>query len=411
MPRAQSRWILHVDMDAFYASVEQRDDPTLKGRPVIVGGTSGRGVVAAASYEVRRFGVRSAMPMGEALRRCPDAICIRPRMSHYQAVSRQIFAVFASFTPLVEGLSLDEAFLDVTASIAALGPAESIAARIKRDILRDTSLTCSVGVAPNKLVAKIASELRKPDALVVVQPAEVSALLDPLPVGRLFGVGPKTAPRVEALGIRTLGELRRAPVDLLRPVFGRYAERVRERASGIDDRPVVPDLQEVQISSEETFATDIRDHAQMRAELLRLADRSGARLRERGLAASCVTVKIRRADFTTYTRQRHIEPPTQETPVIARVAVELLGAWLAVQPHAALRLLGVGVSQLGPAVQLDLFTAPESARNQHLDRAVDRIRDRFGRGALARASSLSDAGDDSDDEPPRRPRSFGDPQS
>ena len=411
MLRADSRWILHVDMDAFYASVEQRDDPSLKGRPVIVGGTGGRGVVAAASYEVRRFGVRSAMPMREALRRCPDAICVRPRMSHYQGVSRQIFAVFAGVTPLVEGLSLDEAFLDVTAGIAALGPAEAIAAEIKRRIMCDTALTCSVGVAPNKLVAKIASDLRKPDGLVVVRPAEVGALLDPLPVGRLFGVGPKTVPRVEALGIRTLGELRRAPVGMLRPVFGRYAERVRERAAGIDDRPVVPDLQEVQISSEETFDTDIDDPAQLRAELLRLADRSGARLRERGLAASCVTVKIRRADFTTYTRQRHIEPPTQETRVIARVAVELLDAWLTTQPGSALRLLGVGVSQLGPAVQLDLFTAPESARNQHLDRAVDGIRDRFGRGALARASSLVDTREDRDDEPPRRPRDVSGPDS
>ena len=411
MPPAESRWILHVDMDAFYASVEQRDDPLLKGRPVIVGGTGGRGVVAAASYEVRRFGVRSAMPMREALRRCPDAICIRPRMSHYQAVSRQIFAVFASVTPLVEGLSLDEAFLDVTASIAALGPPEAIAAEIKRRIMVDTALTCSVGVAPNKLVAKIASDLRKPDGLVVVRPAEVGALLDPLPVGRLFGVGPKTAPRVEALGIGTLGELRRAPVEMLRPVFGRYAERVRERAAGIDDRPVVPDLQEVQISSEETFDTDIDDPAQLHALLLRLADRSGARLRERGLDASCVTVKIRRADFTTYTRQRHIEPPTQETRVIARVAVELLDAWLATQPGSALRLLGVGVSQLGPAVQLDLFTTHESARNQHLDRAVDGIRDRFGGRALARASSLVDALEDRDDEPPRRPRDVSGPDS
>jgi len=405
MPQSDPRWILHVDMDAFYASVEQRDDPSLKGRPVIVGGIGPRGVVAAASYEVRKFGVRSAMPMREALSRCPDAICVRPRMSHYQSVSRQIFLVFSAFTPLIEGLSLDEAFLDVTASIAAFGPADSIAAEIKRRVLAETALTCSVGVAPNKLVAKIASELRKPDGLVVVRPDGVTALLDPLPLRRLFGLGPKTAPRVEALGIRTLGELRHASTEVLRPVFGHYAERVRERAAGIDDRPVVPDLEEVQISTEETFDTDIEDHAQLRSELIRLADRSGARLRERGLAASCVTVKIRRADFTTYTRQRHIAPPTQETQVIARVGVELLDAWLATQPTSALRLLGVGVSKLAPAIQLDLFTSPESAHNQHLDRAMDRIRGRFGRFAVARASSLPDAGEDrADDEYPRKPR-------
>ena len=405
MPQSDPRWILHVDMDAFYASVEQRDDPSLKGRPVIVGGIGPRGVVAAASYEVRKFGVRSAMPMREALSRCPDAICVRPRMSHYQSVSRQIFLVFSAFTPLIEGLSLDEAFLDVTASIGAFGPADSIAAEIKRRVLAETALTCSVGVAPNKLVAKIASELRKPDGLVVVRPDGVTALLDPLPLRRLFGLGPKTAPRVEALGIRTLGELRHASTEVLRPVFGRYAERVRERAAGIDDRPVVPDLEEVQISTEETFDTDIEDHAQLRSELIRLADRSGARLRERGLAASCVTVKIRRADFTTYTRQRHIAPPTQETQVIARVGVELLDAWLATQPTSALRLLGLGVSKLAPAIQLDLFTSPESAHNQHLDRAMDRIRGRFGRFAVARASSLPDAGEDlADDEYPRKPR-------
>jgi DNA polymerase IV len=403
MPRAEARWILHVDMDAFYASVEQRDDPLIRGKPVIVGGTGPRGVVAAASYQVRRFGVRSAMPMREALRRCPDAICVRPRMSHYQAVSLQIFAVFAEFTPLVEGLSLDEAFLDVTASIAVFGSADSIAAQIKRRILAETSLTCSIGVAPNKLVAKIASDLRKPDGLVIVRPSEVHALLDPLPVRRLSGLGPKTAPHVEALGIHTLGELRRAKTELLRPVFGRYAERIRERAAGIDERPVEPDLEEVQISAEETFDTDIDDHARLRSELHRLADRSGARLRERGLATSCVTVKIRRSDFVTFTRQRHIEPPTQETRVIARVAVELLDAWLATAPAAALRLLGVGVTQLAPAVQLDLFTAPESVRNQHLDRAVDRIRGRFGRFALARASSLPDANaEPTDPEIPRR---------
>jgi DNA polymerase-4 len=385
---AATRWILHVDMDAFYASVEQRDDPSIRGQPVIVGGTGPRGVVAAASYEVRKFGVRSAMPMREALARCPHAVCIRPRMSHYQSVSRQIFAVFAEFTPLVEGLSLDEAFLDVTASIAAFGPAETIAAEIKRRIRAATLLTCSVGVAPSKLVAKIASDLEKPDGLVVVPPDRVSAVLDPLPVRRLSGLGPKTAPRVEALGIHTLGELRRAKTATLRPVFGRYAERVQQRAAGIDDRPVVPDIEELQISAEETFDTDIADHAQLHAELTRLADRSAARLRARRLVAACVVIKIRRKDFTTYTRQRHIEPPTQETRVIAKVAAALLDAWLGTQPTAALRLLGVGVSQLSPALQMELFATPESERNQQLDQAVDDIRDRFGRRKLTRASSL-----------------------
>ncbi len=385
---ATERWILHVDMDAFYASVEQRDDPALRGRPVIVGGTGGRGVVAAASYEVRKFGVHSAMPMREALRRCPDAVCVHPRISHYAGESRRIFDVFHEFTPLVQGLSLDEAFLDVTGSIGALGPAEEIAVEIKRRIRERTQLTASVGVAPNKLVAKIASDLRKPDGIVVVRPGEVRALLDPLPIRRLFGLGAKTAPKVEALGIQTLGELSRANPASLRPIFGRYTERVQQRAAGIDDRPVVPDRDEKQVSAEETFDTDIADHARLRAEIVRLADKACARLRARELMAGCVTVKIRRRDFTTYTRQRHFEPPSQETRVVTAIALELLDAWLAAQPRAALRLLGVGVSELSPAAQLDLFTAPQTVRNRELDAAVDRIREKFGKVALKPASAL-----------------------
>jgi DNA polymerase-4 len=383
-----TRTILHVDMDAFYASVEQRDDPSLRGRPVIVGGTGGRGVVAAASYEVRRYGVHSAMPMREALRRCPDAVCVRPRIGHYAEVSQQVFAVFREFTPLVQGLSLDEAFLDVTAGTRALGDGEHVAREIKRLIHERTDLTASVGVAPNKLVAKIASDLRKPDGLVVVRAEDINAVLDPLPIRRLFGLGAKTAPRVEALGIHTLGDLRQANPARLRPIFGRYTERVLQRAAGIDTRPVVPDQDEKQISVEETFDTDIADHAQLRAEIVRLADKTAARLRARELAASCVTVKIRRKDFTTYTRQRHIEPATQETRVVTAVALELLEQWLSAQPRAALRLLGVGVSELAPTAQLDLFTVPQTTRNRELDAAVDRIREKFGKVALKPASAL-----------------------
>ncbi len=383
-----ARTILHVDMDAFYASVEQRDDPSLRGRPVIVGGTGGRGVVAAASYEVRRYGVHSAMPMREALRRCPDAACVRPRIGHYADVSKQVFAVFHEFTPLVQGLSLDEAFLDVTAGTGNLGNGERVAHEIKRRILERTGLTASVGVAPNKLVAKIASDLRKPDGLVVVRPDEINAVLDPLPIRKLFGLGAKTAPKVEALGIHTLGELRQASAARLRPVFGRYTERVLQRAAGIDTRPVVPDQDEKQISAEETFDVDIADHARLRTEVVRLADKVSARLRSRELTAACVTVKIRRKDFTTYSRQRHFEPPSQETRVITSIATELLDAWLATQPRVALRLLGVGVSDLQPATQLDLFTVPQTSRNRELDAAVDRIRERFGKGVLAPASSL-----------------------
>jgi DNA polymerase-4 len=237
---------------------------------------------------------------------------------------------------------------------------------------------------------------------VVVRPDEIGALLDPLPIRKLFGLGAKTAPKVEALGIRTLGELRQASAARLRPIFGRDTERVQQRAAGIDDRPVVPDRDEQQISAEETFDVDIADHARLRAEIARLADRTGARLRSRQLLAGCVTVKIRRKDFTTYSRQRHVEPATQETRVIASVATGLLDAWLASQPRAALRLLGVGVSELTEGRQAELFAAPESTRNRQLDAAVDGIRARFGRTALARASALESPAHESAQEPGSR---------
>ncbi len=383
-----TRAILHVDMDAFYASVEQRDHPELRGRPVLVGGQGGRGVVAAASYEARRFGVRSAMPVREAIRRCPDAVCVSPRMGRYRDVSREIFAIFDEFTPLVEGLSLDEAFLDVTASRAVLGDERSIAVRIKQEIRSRTGLTASVGVAPNKLVAKIASDLEKPDGLVVVDTANIRALLDPLPVRRLFGLGPKTAARVEALGITTLGQLRLTPVAKLRPVFGRYAERIRQRAAGLDDRAVIAHSDEKQISAEETFDVDISAAAELHSVLQRLTDKVCARLRNRDLFAGCVAVKIRRGDFKTYMRQHHFQPPSQETRLIAGLARELLQQWLESQPSAALRLLGIGVSELQPCRQRDLFSTEVPPGPRALDDTLDRIHGKFGEAALTRGSAL-----------------------
>ncbi|HMN43578.1 MAG TPA: DNA polymerase IV [Povalibacter sp.] len=383
-----ARTILHVDMDAFYASVEQLDRPELRGKPLIVGGTGNRGVVAAASYEVRRFGVHSAMPMRDALRRCPHAICVPPRFERYRSVSGVVFEVFHEFTPLVEGLSLDEAFLDVTASQAAMGSAEAIATRIKQLIRERTGVTASVGVAPNKLVAKIASDLRKPDGLVVVHEHEVTALLDPLPVRRLFGIGNKTAPHLEGIGICTLGELRRTPESVLLPIFGRYAARVKARAAGIDDRPVIADWDEKQISAEETFDADLTDRRQLHAQLAQLADRMAARLRTRGWTAGRVVVKIRRKDFRTYTRQRTVKPATQETRPLAAAAAKLLDEWLEQQPRAAIRLLGVSARDLTETSQLDLFAVPQSRRNQDLDAAIDHIRQRFGNAALSRGSSL-----------------------
>ena len=382
------RAILHVDMDAFYASVEAHDDPSLAGKPLIVGGTGGRGVVAAASYEARRFGIHSAMPMREALKRCPHLVCVRPRIKRYKEVSQQVFAIFGEFTDLVEGLSLDEAFLDVTASRELFGAPVGMAREIKRRIRERTGLTASVGVAHNKLLAKLASEMDKPDGLTVIGPDAVEAVLDPLPIRRMYGIGSKTAARVEEQGLFTLGQLRSAPESVLWPLFGRDTRRIRERAAGIDDRPVIADAGEKQISSEETFEEDIRDHGRLSAALAGLADRTAARLRARELKAGMVIVKIRRRDFTTFTRQRSFSPATQETRLIVRLAAELLESWLEEQPRAAVRLLGVGVGKLAPARQLELFAAAPAEGDGRLDEAVDGIREKFGERSLRRGSSL-----------------------
>ena len=380
------RTILHVDMDAFYASVEERDRPELKGKPLIVGGTGGRGVVAAASYAVRCFGVHSAMPMAEALRRCPDAICIAPRMARYQEVSAQVFEIFHDFTPLVEGLSLDEAFLDVTASLRLMGDGMVIATAVRRRIREATGLTASVGLGPNKLLAKIASDLNKPDGLCRIGSDNVHAILDRLPVQKLFGVGQKSLPGVQAAGIHTFGDLRHATDATLWRAFGKHGKAMRDRAAGVDDRPVEPNREEKSISAEETFAVDIRGAAELERHLTQLADRAAARLRAHALAAGLVTIKVRRGDFTTYTRQRPVLPPTQETAVICGVAQNLLKDWLRSQPGAAVRLLGVGVGELQIQRQADLFAGV--AQPSRLDATVDGIRERFGKSLLTRASLL-----------------------
>jgi DNA polymerase IV len=383
VPRA----VLHVDMDAFYASVEERDDPKLAGKPVIVGGAGKRGVVAAASYAVRKFGVHSAMPMATALRLCPQAICVPPRMRRYQEISARIFAVFHEITPLVQGLSLDEAFLDVTASQHLFGDPVTIALRIKSSIRERTGLSASVGVAPNKLVAKISSALAKPDGVSVVGEERVREVLDPLSVRRLPGLGQKTGVKVEAAGIHTFADLRAAPDALLWPLFGRYTQRMRERAAGIDERPVTPELEDKSLSAEDTFDYDIDGPALLRAHLCRIADLAGERLRKKQLMTGCIAVKIRRHDFATFTRQRAVAPPTHDGRTIANVAAELLGRWLAEHTGAKLRLLGVVLTELAPASQLGLFEAapPHTTR---LDAALDAAQARFGPRALQRGSTV-----------------------
>ncbi len=381
----EQRHILHVDMDAFYASIEQRDNPELRGKPVVVGGGGNRGVVAAASYEARVFGVRSAMPMREARRRCPELLQVPIRMSHYQAISRQVFACFREFTPAIEGLSLDEAFLDVTASTTLFGDAATIAAAIKRRICEETRLNASVGVAPNKFVAKIASDLDKPDGLVVVTHDNLRATLDPLPVSVIPGIGRVTLGKVTAAGIDTISDLRRAPVAKLERIFGRFAHRMRDRAQGIDDRPVVASRQDKSISAEQTFDHDLSDANTLRGKLLSLSERTATRLRAKGLAAGVVQVKIRRADFKTFTRQRRLSPPSGSTDTLFGTAWALLETWREEHAGERIRLLGVGGSELSEAPQGDLFAADQTSP---VDRTVDDIRRRFGSEALGRARNL-----------------------
>ncbi len=371
-------------MDAFYASVEQRDNPEHRGKPVVVGGTGNRGVVCAASYEARRFGIRSAMPMAEARRRCGELIQIRPRFDRYKCVSAQIFDVFREFTPLVEGLSLDEAFLDVTGSLKLFGSGESIGRHIKTRIAETTALTASVGVAENKLVAKIASDLDKPDGLTVILGADRQYKLDPLPVAVIPGIGRETLKRLDGTGIRTVGDLRDAAPRVLESVFGRYADSMRRRARGDDDRPVVPYREEKSISAEETYDEDLVDPERMRTRLIALTERTAGRLRKAGVVAGTVQVKIRRADFSTYTRQTRLGHPSNGTEQLYAVARDLLGGWLAEQPGAAVRLLGVGGSQLAPAGQADLFDAEDSS----VDEALDSIRERFPGMEIGRARSF-----------------------
>jgi len=383
-----NRAILHVDMDAFYASVEQRDHPELRGKPLIVGGVSGRGVVAAASYEVRKFGVRSAMPIQRALTLCPDAVCVRPRMGRYAQVSAQVFSVFHEFTPLVEGLSLDEAYLDVTGSRALKGDPIHIAQTIKRRILESTSLTASVGVAFNKLVAKIASALQKPDGLTVVIPERVHEVLDPLSIKRLPGLGRKRGEQVTAAGITTLGRLRRADAAQLLPLFGKHWQSWHAWASGIDDREVAPNHNEKSVSKEHTFDEDLRDINTMKIELSILGDRVATRLREKDLKTSCISIKIRLHDFTTLTRQTTLVTPTFESRVISEQAIALFEAWLMTHPRPRIRLLGISSSNFSNEVQSDLFEEPTRKQNEKLDATLDKIREKFGGTAIARASLL-----------------------
>ena len=386
--------ILHVDMDAFYASVEQRDHPALRGRPVIVGGLAGRGVVCAASYEARPFGVKSAMPIATARRLCPQAVYLPLRMRHYAQIGRQIREILLSFTPLVEPLSLDEAFLDVRGCEGLFGPADVMARQIKQRIRAETDLVASVGVAPNKFLAKLASDHGKPDGLVVLPAEGVADFLAPLPVGRLWGVGAKGERRLHALGLRTVGQLAHLPQSVLVDRFGDIGGHLWRLAHGLDERAVVPDREAKSISTETTFAHDLADREILRGWLLELVDHLAARLRGHELRARTVELKVRSSDFRTRMRSQSLPEATDVTAELwmaARVLFEST-RWADLLP---VRLLGVGVSRLTreAATQGDLFAQASHQRHSALDRTVDAIRNQFGAAAIQCGCRVERAGD------------------
>jgi DNA polymerase-4 len=376
--------IVHVDMDAFYAAVEVLDRPSLAGRPVVVGNGE-RGVVAAASYPARRFGIHSAMPVARARALCPDAVFLPGRMARYREVSEQLQAIFARYTPLVEPLALDEAFLDVTACQRLWGEAAEIGQRIKAQVQREVGLTASVGVAENKFLAKLASDLHKPDGFLVIQPGEQQAVLDPLPVTRLWGVGPATERELQRLGIRYIRQLRALPEPYLLQLLGKAGGQLWRLARGQDDRPVVPDREAKSISHETTFREDLQDPGMLRDWLRDLTGQVAARLRRAGLRGARVTVKLRRGDFSTRTHGRTLPVVTDVTDEIWAAARQLLDDLLRDDPRPV-RLIGIGVGEFGESgvAQGDLFAAGARKRGERLDQLADEIVARFGAGAIGR---------------------------
>ena len=376
---------LHVDMDAFYASVELLDRPELRGRPAIVGHASGRSVVSSATYEARRMGVRSAMPVSQALRLCPDAVVLEPHFEKYTHYSQQVLRIFGDVTPLVEQVSIDEAFLDVAGAVRLLGAPSIIGANIRRRVYQETGLTCSVGVAGTKFMAKLASTRAKPDGMLVVPVAETIAFLHPLPIGALWGVGPSTQETLHRYGLRTVGDVAATPIDVLRGWVGDAAgTKLHQLANGIDVRAVEPESYEKSIGHEQTFEHDVTDAEVLRRELLRLSTQVAARLRSHALAARTVSLKLRYADFRTVSRSRTLGDPSNVGRRVFEEAVALLDATL--RPGDAIRLLGVRCEQLiadGSAPTV-LWDPDEEWRDA--ESAIDRVAARFGAGAVTSAA-------------------------
>lgn len=380
------RQIIHVDMDAFYASVEQLDNPELAGKAVIVGGDpKGRGVVSAASYEARKFGVHSAMPMKRAAGLCPEAIVLPVRMGRYRDISLKMHEIFARFTPLIEPISLDEAFLDVTGSIGIWDSADEIGRAIKGAIKDETGLTASLGIAPNKFLAKLASDLDKPDGFVVVTEENKQQILDPLPVSRIWGIGKVSDKNLRLHGIETIKHLRQYPPADLRRITGNSFERLVELACGIDNRPVELPQQAKSISGERTFARDIDDTHTLLAVLMEQVEEVAMRLRSNGLRAKTITLKLRYGDFRTVTRSRSLRESSDVTETLWNAAKDIFEQWQRKTP-GALRLIGFAASGLGSEQgrQLGLFADQGQQKQKRLDKAVDEIRKKFGKGKIGR---------------------------
>ncbi len=383
----QTRKILHVDMDAFYASVEERENPELKAKPVVVGGTAeGRGVVSAANYIARKFGIHSAMPMSQAQRRCAELVRLPGRMDLYVQISHQIREIFSRYTPLIEPLSLDEAFLDVSASEKLFSSAEYIAQKVKDDILNELELVASVGLAPSKFIAKIASDVNKPDGMVIVDPESVQGFLDPLPVSRIWGAGKVTVAAFDRMGIRTIGQLRRQSQAWLLSQFGHSGEHLWKLANGIDDREVKSEGQSKSISHETTFAVDLHNKDILEAWLLHLTEQVSWRLRKHELKGKTINLKVRHHDFKTITRSQSLTQATDSTDLIWQTVRALFNQYWT--GRASIRLIGMGVTGLYRHDQVieqgDLFVSPSHTK---IDQIADDINARFGATTLQRGRS------------------------
>jgi DNA polymerase-4 len=380
--------IIHVDMDAFYASVEQLDNPDLKGQCVIVGGTTNRGVVSAASYEARKFGVHSAMPIFQAKKKCPQGVFVPPRMHRYKAVSQGIMAILKGYSPLVEMVSIDEAYIDIAGCTGILGSPREIALTLKKKIQTETCLTCSVGIAPVRFLAKIASDLDKPDGLTIIHPEQVADFIDTLAIQKVPGIGKKSAKQLNRIGIRFLGDIKHYPREMLTGRLGKFGYRLIDLSNGIDPTPVSPESEHKSVSSELTLAKNTLDTRYLKQTLLLQSERVSRELRKMGVKAKVVTLKLKHDDFKQITRRITIQTPTQSTDTIYKEAARLLDQYSLTRK---VRLVGVGASGFVSAtqpVQMDIFgKTPAANKNwEKVDKTLDHIGKKFGKGVVRRAS-------------------------